>query len=139
MFIYFDIYILPENDLFENIGNLIGNHLRLCLYLQIFISGKRGQQFAIERRSVTTFWIILFTMAVCALFFAGGIRKGREYFHRAKSPCVCFLHKYYACLSLHTYRKYFTVDFRRIYNFKRFQGVHCCNIMFLLLHYESYR
>ena len=49
------IYILPENDLFENIGNLIGNHLRLCLYLQIFISGKRGQQFAIERRSVTTF------------------------------------------------------------------------------------
>ena len=53
MFIYFDI--LPENDLFENIGNLFGNYLRLGLYLQIFISGKRGQQFAIERRSVTTF------------------------------------------------------------------------------------
>ena len=46
---------MPENDLFENIGNLFGNYLRLGLYLQIFISGKRGQQFAIERRSVTTF------------------------------------------------------------------------------------
>ena len=43
------------NDLFENIGNLFDNDLRLSLYLQIFISGKRGQQFAIERRSVTTF------------------------------------------------------------------------------------
>ena len=49
------IYILPENDLFETIGNLFGNYLSLGLYLQIFISGKRGQQFAIERRSVTTF------------------------------------------------------------------------------------
>ena len=49
------VYILQENDLFENIGNLFGNYLRLGLYLQIFISVKRGQQFAIERRSVTTF------------------------------------------------------------------------------------
>ena len=49
------IYMLQENDLFENIGNLIGNYLRLRLYLQIFLSGKRGQQVAIERRSVTTF------------------------------------------------------------------------------------
>ena len=49
------VYILQENDLFENIGNLFGNYLRLGLYLQIFISGKRGQQFAIEKRSVTTF------------------------------------------------------------------------------------
>ena len=51
----YKVYILPENDLFENIGNLFGNYLRLGLYLQIFISVKRGQQFAIERRSVTTF------------------------------------------------------------------------------------
>ena len=49
------VYILQENDLFENIGNLFGNYRRLGLYLQIFISVKRGQQFAIERRSVTTF------------------------------------------------------------------------------------
>ena len=46
---------MPEKDLFENIGNLFVNDLRLSLHLQIFISGKRGQQFAIEMRSVTTF------------------------------------------------------------------------------------
>ena len=46
---------MPENDLFEKIGNQFGNYLRLGLYLQIFISGKRGQQFVIEKRSVTTF------------------------------------------------------------------------------------
>ena len=46
---------VPENDLFETIGNLFGNYLSLGLYLQIFISGKRRQQFAIEKISVTTF------------------------------------------------------------------------------------
>ena len=46
---------MPENDLFENIGNLFGNYHRLGLYLQIFISGKRDQQFPIEKRSVKTF------------------------------------------------------------------------------------
>ena len=46
---------MPENDLFETIGNLFGNYLSLGLYLQIFISGKRGQQFANEKISVKTF------------------------------------------------------------------------------------
>ena len=94
--------ILPENELFENIGNLFGNYLRLSLYLQIFISGKRGQQFAIERRSVTTFWFILFTMTVCALIFAGGIRKGREYFLVLNHPAFAsYIHIMLTLLFIH--------------------------------------
>ena len=88
--------------LFENIGNLFGNYLRLGLYLQIFISVKRGQQFAIERRSVTTFWFILFTMTVCALIFAGGIRKGREYFLVLNHPAFAsYIHTMVVFLFIH--------------------------------------
>ena len=104
MSIYFDIYIyiLPENDLFETIGNLFGNYLSLGLYLQIFISGKRGQQFAIEKISVTTFWFILFTMTVCALIFAGGIRKGREYFLVLNHPAFAsYIHTMVVFLFIH--------------------------------------
>ena len=88
--------------LFENIGNLFGNYLRLGLYLQMFISAKRGQQFAIERRSVTTFWFILFTMTVCALIFAGGIRKGREYFLVLNHPALAsYIHTMLILLFIH--------------------------------------
>ena len=94
--------MLQENDLFENIGNLLGNYLRLGLYLQIFISGKLGQQFAIEKRSVTTFSFILFTMTVCALIFSGGIRKGREYFLVLNHPAFAsYMHTMVVFLLIH--------------------------------------